>query len=154
MSLPEEIRDFLIHHSTAVIGTMPSTDRYPYVTPVFYTVDSASHIFFISIESSQKLKNIARNPYVGLAITDESQLTTLLLKGTAKILDTVDVKKLNLLNSLSAISNTYSADSFPPVMQLDRGIVSMVEIRIFHYRLSRYPGREAKIFEGTIGEKE
>ncbi len=136
MQLLPDVRDFLKNHRVATIATI-GTDDYPYLTPIFYIVDQ-DRFYFVAMDKSQKVQNIKNHARVGLTVTDEETLTTLLVKGTATLVTNPTTEHMQLLTKLGNVEASASGQNFPPVMQQGSGLTQLIAVAIDFARFSRY----------------
>lgn len=128
---------FLRSHVTAELATIGAGNAYPHVTPIFYVCDHKGNLYFVAKNSSRKLANIKNNPHVGISITDQPDLTTVRITGDATVCpdDSADTE---ILDYLSARSVTASGLNFPPVVQQEKGPVSLIRVQIRTITLLSY----------------
>lgn len=148
MNLPDQVKIFLTSNRVATVAVIGEHGDYPHAAPVFYIVDKEFTVYFVSASTSQKLKDIAAHPHIAVSITDANGLTTLELKGTAVIVDTIGDKEQFLISEISRVSNASSGTSFAPVMKLDGRGVHLVRIAIDAYHFADYAGHELNVLTG------
>ena len=84
---PDEIRDYLREGHTMTLVTN-GPHGYPHAVAMFFVIDDDLTIRFATYDSSQKVKNIERDPKVTLLVetgTAYSELRGVMLEGDAQI---------------------------------------------------------------------
>ena len=69
----EELRDFLDNAHTLQVASIGPDGR-PHLVPMWFVVDAEGCIVFTTYRTSQKVRNIERDPRVTLLIEDGSRL--------------------------------------------------------------------------------
>lgn len=109
------IFEFLKKNSVMNLGTVDKRG-WPYITPVFYIIDSHWTIYFVSREHTKKIKNIAQNKKVGLTVWDEKKMS-INISGIAK-----EVKNSQKINDiLDKIAHAPNEGFWPPILRLNHG---------------------------------
>ena len=91
----EELRDFLDSAHTLQVASI-GPDGSPHLAPMWFAVDDEGCIVFTTYRSSQKVRNIERDPRVTLLIEDGvvyDKLRGAMIKGEAELLDDVDTTR-------------------------------------------------------------
>lgn len=63
--LPQEVRELL---NTNYFGYLCTRGDYPHITPIFFTYDQRSSIYFMTESRSKKIRNILRDNRVALVV--------------------------------------------------------------------------------------
>ena len=91
----EELRDFLDSAHTLQVASIGPDGR-PHLAPMWFVVDAEGSIIFTTYRSSQKIRNIERDPRVTLLIEDGvvyDKLRGAMIEGEAELLDDVDATR-------------------------------------------------------------
>ena len=91
----DELRDFLDSAHTLQVASI-GPDGSPHLAPMWFAVDDEGCIVFTTYRSSQKVRNIERDPRVTLLIEDGvvyDKLRGAMIKGEAELLDDVDTTR-------------------------------------------------------------
>ncbi len=90
MKIPDEMLNILYGNYFGYVCTSDRSDR-PHLTPVFFVYDGQSQkIFFITNDTSKKVKNILENPNVSITVDIRDTLNPfnnegVMAQGTAEI---------------------------------------------------------------------
>lgn len=82
-SVRHTVYDFLNTHRAATLATVNAAGD-PDSATVYYVADKRLRLYFMTRVNSRKFRNLAAHPRVSMVVTDESQLVTVQLTGTAK----------------------------------------------------------------------
>lgn len=111
----EEIRDFLAQSRTVILNSIGS-DGVPHPIPMWYAIEDDGAIVMTTYATSQKIKNLKRDPRVSLLVeagTDYSELRGVVFYGTAELVhDVEDVTDILIAASLrqgTAVTDTIRA---------------------------------------------
>ena len=91
----EELREFLESAHTLQVASIGPDGR-PHLVPMWFSVDDEGCIVFTTYRSSQKVRNIERDPRVTLLVEDGvvyDKLRGVMIEGEAELLDDVEVTR-------------------------------------------------------------
>ena len=91
----EELREFLESAHTLQVASIGPDGR-PHLVPMWFSVDDEGRIVFTTYRSSQKVRNIERDPRVTLLVEDGTvydKLRGVMIEGEAELLDDVEVTR-------------------------------------------------------------
>lgn len=126
---------FLKSHTMAALATVDE-DGSPSVATIYYTTLVPPEILFITKSETAKLINMRANPTVALAISDENQLTTLQLKGTAQ--EVRDPEVIDKVFDHITNKSAHPAHWPPPIIKMKQGNFVVMSITPTIMKLSDY----------------
>ncbi len=91
----EELREFLESAHTLQVASIGPDGR-PHLVPMWFAVDDEGRILFTTYRTSQKVRNIERDPRVTLLIEDGivyDELRGVMIEGEAELLDGEDATR-------------------------------------------------------------
>jgi general stress protein 26 len=116
---------FLLSHSTGVLATL-SPEGAPRARTMYYAGDDAFNIFFLTVEGTRKVDDLAHTAEAAFVISNEEGPQTLQIEGTVSDITetaTLDPVTHNLLETLLA-----RGEHFAPVTRLDMGSVHLYKL--------------------------
>lgn len=90
-----ELRDFLDSSHTLQVASIGPDGR-PHLVPMWFAVDAEQRVVFTTYRSSQKVRNIERDPRVTLLVEDGAvydELRGVMIEGEAELLDDDDATR-------------------------------------------------------------
>lgn len=100
----DKLRSFLWSHHTAVLATIKKGNK-AHATTIYYLIDEHFNFYFITKDETLKFKNIEDNNSVALAISDEHELQTVQVEGTAE-----EIKGNNFAQTVDKLVTRYSKE--------------------------------------------
>ena len=88
----DELEDFLKNAQTLQVASI-SPDGRPHLVPMWFAVDDEGCLVFTTYRSSQKVRNIERDPRVTLLVEDGDvydELRGVMMEGEAELVDDID----------------------------------------------------------------
>lgn len=88
----EELRDFIAQAPTIIVNSI-GRDGVPHPVPMWFAVEDDGAIVMTTYRSSQKIKNLKRDPRVSLLVEDGvgyEELRGVVFYGTAELIEDVD----------------------------------------------------------------
>lgn len=88
----DELEDFLKNAQTLQVASI-SPDGRPHLVPMWFAVDDEGCLVFTTYRSSQKVRNIERDPRVTLLVEDGDvydELRGVMIEGEAELVDDID----------------------------------------------------------------
>lgn len=116
---------FLSSHSIGVLATL-SPEGTPHARTMYYAADEALNVFFLTVESTRKVDDLAHTALAAFVVTNEAGPQTLQIEGTVSDLTetaTLDPVTHNLLETLLA-----RGERFAPVTRLDMGSIHFYKL--------------------------
>ncbi len=111
----DEIREFLVDGHTIIITTN-GPRGFPHAMPMFYGIDDDLTVRIATYESSQKVKNIERDPRVTLLVETGSaydELRGVMIYGEAELSKDLNATVRTMIEAMDATAN-----ELPDVSQL------------------------------------
>ncbi len=117
-AVPEQFAQFLAEPRTGILSVARADGRPPHATPVWFHYDGAR--FEVSITRNRtKFRHIERRPAVSLVIDDPTAWRTVIVEGTATVLD----DDASLLSTARALRAKYRQGSpMTPDDEILRGL--------------------------------
>ena len=111
--------DFLKKHKVGVLATAsPNGD--PYAAAIYYTVDSALAISFLTKTGTKKADNLEHNNHAMLVVYEaETQTTVQVMGSVSKVTD--DTEANRVFSQVVYASIDTSKTDIPPILKLDEG---------------------------------
>ncbi len=148
----QQAHDFLKKHKVGVLATVsPNND--PYAAAIYYVVDGALNISFLTKTGTKKADNLEHNNHAMLVVYEAESQTTVQVTGTvAKITDTADADKV--FSHVVYASLETSHTDIPPILKLDEGEyvayrLVPTQVRMASFRHAKSGGYET-IFKTII----
>src|SRR6266496_4823848 len=89
-----EVGDFLKKHKVGVLATV-SPEGDPYAAAIYYTVDSALNVSFLTKTGTKKADNLEHNNHAMLVVYEADSQTTVQVTGSvSKITDSAETNEL------------------------------------------------------------
>lgn len=111
--------DFLKKHKVGVLATV-SPDGDPYAAAIYYIVDSALNISFLTKTGTKKADNLEHNNHAMLVVYEaESQTTVQVTGSVSKITDNTEINEV--FSQIVYASVDASKTDVPPILKLDEG---------------------------------
>lgn len=109
---------FLKKHSVGVLATL-SPDSTPHARTVYYAADDSYNVFFFTLTSTRKVKDIAHDAHAAFVVSDENAPQTIQIEGT--ISDLTETATIDdVIRRLSDTSMKHGTH-FAPLTHLDPG---------------------------------
>ena len=130
-----QIVSYINSHQLCVLGTV-GPDGKPFSATMYVVSDDHLNLYFMTKEETTKSRNLVSNPYVFLTFSDEPELSTLQISGTARLLDpkTDGQASYELLRGLRQKVNEVKL----PVAKLNAGGYVIFKIEIERATLTNY----------------
>ena len=127
MDRSEAIR-FLETHHRGVLSTLRSDGR-PQLSPVLCTADADGHVVISTWEASAKVRNLRRNPWVGVCVLSDSFFGPWVqVEGTAQIVELPDAME-PLVDYYRRISGEHEDwDDYRAAMQAEHRVLVRFDI--------------------------
>lgn len=143
------VYDFLKQQSAGVLATVDPNNN-PYAAVIYYTIDTAFVVRFLTKKWTKKSDNLAHNNHAMLVVYDVPSQTTVQISGVVtKVADTNETSEA-FRHALGASLDT-AANALPPVTKLDAGEYVAYEMRPVEVKMAVYSSRSAenrgKLFE-------
>ena len=130
----EELRAYLAEGRTIQVASVGRDGR-PHLVPMWYAVDDEGCVVFTTYGSSQKVRNLERDPRITLLVEDGAvydELRGVMIEGEAEIVDDLDYTR----DVMSLVGAKYSGerrgdaaeDRSPPDRK--RAIAKRVVVRV------------------------
>jgi nitroimidazol reductase NimA-like FMN-containing flavoprotein (pyridoxamine 5'-phosphate oxidase superfamily) len=137
MGTGSKVIEFLKRNQLAAFSTLdPKTDT-PQTAFVYYIVDEDNSLYIGTSKNSRKIKNIARNKKVGLAIADDNKAVELQLEGKAEIIKDL-TKKRQVISLLADVANKNESSHFPPLYLLNPKGLEFIHVVVTSYKYSEF----------------
>lgn len=141
----DKVLEFLRLHPVAHLATLAEGKK-PYISAVYYYVNSGLEIFIATLEETEKYKNIRNNSNVALAVTDETSLQTVQISGLAyEVYD--PSAKMAILEQLAVLQARNKSGWPPPIVKLDKGRLRLVKIEPSWIRFSDFKAEKVVQYE-------
>ncbi|HKR81996.1 MAG TPA: pyridoxamine 5'-phosphate oxidase family protein [Candidatus Saccharimonadales bacterium] len=111
--------DFLKKHKVGVLATVsPNCD--PYAAAVYYAVDSALNVSFLTKTGTKKADNLEHNNHAMLVVYEaESQTTVQVTGSVSKITDLTEMNEVFAQVVYASVDASHT--DIPPFIKLDEG---------------------------------
>lgn len=88
----DEALTFLMNHETGVLATISEANE-PHARLVYYTVDDAFNIYFITLKNTRKVADLGAHHQAAFVVSQEDMPRTVQIEG--KVTDVTDTTTLN-----------------------------------------------------------
>lgn len=124
--LRDEALSFLVNHETGVIATISGEGK-PRARLVYYTCDDAFNIFFITLDSTRKAADLAKNPVAAFVVSETDMPRTLQVEGPVQ--DLTDTETMNpmitdFIRSLTSNERKHGI----PIAHLDAATIKLYRL--------------------------
>lgn len=141
----DEMMKFLKTHAIGHFTTL-TADGKPYASTVYYYINSMMDIFIITLEETDKYKNIRKNSDVALVITDDESLQTVQIQGNAT--EVVDPAiRMAIVEQLAIIQARSKSSWPPPITKLNKGKLHLIKVTPSWIRFSDFKAENVIRFE-------
>jgi general stress protein 26 len=76
----EEALSFLVDHETGVLATLSKSGEL-HARLVYYTCDDSFNVFFMTLQNTRKVSDIAANPHAAFVVSEMERPRTLQIEG-------------------------------------------------------------------------
>ncbi len=140
--------NFLSTQMIAHVATV-STSNLPHLASVYYMVDPALNIFFVTQMNTLKFKNLKFNPIISVEVTDEQSLRTVQARGKASVC-TDQKESISVINQISQIVRYNVLWTPPTIMHNFNSSATVIKFKPEWLRLADFreltPKRLEEIF--------
>lgn len=123
----ETLLHFLRSHPVAHLATLDQHGR-PRISTVYYYVNSMMEIFIVTLEETDKYKNIQQDGNIAFVVTDEKMQQTVQMQGTASLVRDPGVRAA-IIEQLAVVQARNKSGWPPPIIKLDKGGLRLVKIK-------------------------
>lgn len=136
VAYPKFLIDYLKAHEAAELATVTPNGK-PYLTAIFYYVNSKLEIFFVTLSETKKFNNIQKCPDVAFSVTDIDRLRSFELQGVvSEVLD--PAQRMSMIEELAVVQARNKAGWPPPILKLHKGGLKLMCITPTWIRFSDF----------------